>query len=188
MNDTPNPNMIKMGAATAVGYVLGRTKKGRAGLTLALWLAGGNKYTPKNLVRTGVLTVARHPETAALVSQLRGSLAQAGRQAMRATVEARAASLTTSLQQRTEALSKVGEQGAGAAGKGGKQQDEGPQEEREPAGEQGEQDQRGQQGEQDEQEPEGRGEDTSRQSQRPSGRTPAQRTPQKSSSTEGVKG
>ena len=37
---TVNPAMLKLGAVALGGYVLGRMKKGRAAIGLALWAAG----------------------------------------------------------------------------------------------------------------------------------------------------
>ena len=45
---------VKIGAAVVGGYVLGRTKKGRAAIRLAMWLAGTD-YRPGELVRTDAL-------------------------------------------------------------------------------------------------------------------------------------
>ena len=44
---------VKIAGAVVGGYVLGRTKKGRLAIKMALWLAG-NDYRPANLLRNGV--------------------------------------------------------------------------------------------------------------------------------------
>src|SRR3954467_13340384 len=58
---TPNPAMLKLGAVALAGYVLGRFKKGRAAVGLAMW-AGGMRADPKRLVREGLLNLANSNE------------------------------------------------------------------------------------------------------------------------------
>lgn len=91
----------KIGAAVAGGYLLGRTKRGRLALGLALLLAG---YRPSTGLRKGLLQLADNPEIGKLTSQLRGPLGMAGRKAAEAVIAAQAARLTDQLSRRTEAL------------------------------------------------------------------------------------
>ena len=97
-------DMLKLGAAAVGGYVLGRTKKGKAGLTLALWAAGGNKYTAGNLLRSGVIRLVRTPQAQAMIGELRETVVHAGQEAMTGAVQARATAMTDALQRRTETL------------------------------------------------------------------------------------
>lgn len=126
-----NNDVAKIGAAVAGGYLLGRTKKGKAALGMALWLAGSRTgLQPRALVREGLMALARSPQTAELVSQLRGPVLEAGRRAAITTLETQARTLTGALQQRTalleeagggaEAAGKAGQDAAGKAGKTGK--------------------------------------------------------------------
>src|SRR3954465_1887878 len=75
---TPNPAMLKLGAVALGGYVLGRLKKGRAAMGLALW-AAGVKADPKRLLREGLLNLANSDEGRQLLTQLRGPVLEAGR-------------------------------------------------------------------------------------------------------------
>lgn len=100
-------DMLKLGAAAVGGYVLGRTKKGKAGLTLALWAAGGNKYTAGNLLRSGVIRLVRTPQAQAMIGELRETVVHAGQEAVTGAVQARATAMTDALQRRTETLAGV---------------------------------------------------------------------------------
>jgi hypothetical protein len=101
MNDS-----AKIGLAIAGGYVLGRTKKGKAALGLALWMASSRLgIRPGQLAREGLTKLAATPQIAALGSQLRGPVAQAGRRAAVATLESRMERFADSLQERTSSLS-----------------------------------------------------------------------------------
>ncbi|NJC68330.1 hypothetical protein HC031_01135 [Planosporangium thailandense] len=91
---------VKLGAAVAGGYLLGRTKKGKAAIGLALWLSGkriGNS-------REALTRLAASPELARLAAQVRGPLLEAAQRAVTATIESRTTALADSLQQRTERL------------------------------------------------------------------------------------
>src|SRR3954471_14248519 len=101
----PNPSMLKMGGVALAGYVLGRMKKGRAAVGLAMW-AAGVKADPKALIRQGLLTLANSDEGKELLMQLRGPMLQAGRKAAGATIEGQVAALTSALQKRTEKLNE----------------------------------------------------------------------------------
>src|SRR3954463_14583641 len=93
----PNPSMLKLGGVALVGYVLGRSKKGRAAVGLAMW-AAGVKADPKELLRQGVLNLAQSDQRRELLTQLRAPLLQAGRKAAGATLETQVAALTSALQ------------------------------------------------------------------------------------------
>src|SRR5919206_3574045 len=95
--------MLKLGAVALGAYVLGRMKKGRAAVALAMW-AAGVRADPKRLLREGLLTLANSDEGKELLSQLRGPMLEAGRKAAGATIEGQVAALTAALQKRTEAI------------------------------------------------------------------------------------
>ena len=139
MNDNSRANMLKVGAAAAGGYVLGRTKKGKAGLSLALWAAGGNKYTAGNLLRSGLIRLVRTPQAQAMIGELRETVVHAGQQAVTGAVQARASAMTDALQRRTETLAGVvskpgAEKSEPEAGQGEQDAEQGEQEaEQEPA-------------------------------------------------------
>src|SRR6266550_1787376 len=92
----------KVGAAAAGGYVLGRTKKAKAAIGLAMWLAGRRR--PADLARDQATKLLTSPQVMDLISQLRGPLLAAGRQAALSVVEGQAGKLTNNLQRRTEKL------------------------------------------------------------------------------------
>src|ERR1700712_2061707 len=105
----PTPSMLKLGAVALGGYVLGRLKKGRAAVGLAMW-AAGVRADPKALLRQGLMNLANSDEGKELLSQLRGPMLQAGRKAAGATIEGQVAALTAALQKRTAALTEGPEQ------------------------------------------------------------------------------
>jgi hypothetical protein len=93
---------VKVGAAAAGGYVLGRTKKAKAAIGLAMWLAG--RPRPADLARDQASKLLTSPQVMDLISQLRGPLLAAGRQAALSVVEGQAGKLSNNLQRRTEKL------------------------------------------------------------------------------------
>src|SRR6476646_1799334 len=97
----PNPSMLKLGGVALAGYVLGRFKKGRAAVGLAMW-AAGVKADPKALLRQGLMSLASSEEGKELLSQLRGPMLEAGRKVAGATIEGQVSALTSALQKRTE--------------------------------------------------------------------------------------
>jgi hypothetical protein len=99
----PNPGMMKLGGVALAAYLLGRMKKGKAAVGLAMW-AAGVKMDPKQLLREGLLSIANSAEGKQLLTQLRGPVLQAGRQAAGATIEGQVAALTAALEKRTAAL------------------------------------------------------------------------------------
>src|SRR3954452_22921556 len=101
----PNPSMLKLGGVALAGYVLGRLKKGRAAVGLAMW-AAGVKADPKALLRQGLLNLANSDEGRDLLMQLRGPMLEAGRRAAGATIEGQMSALTAALQKRTSLLTE----------------------------------------------------------------------------------
>ena len=99
----PNPGKMKLGGVALAAYLLGRMKKGKAAVGLAMW-AAGVKMDPKQLLREGLLSIANSNEGKELLTQLRGPVLQAGRQAAGATIESQVAALTAALEKRTAAL------------------------------------------------------------------------------------
>jgi len=93
---------VKIGAAAAGGYLLGRTKKAKAAIGLAMWLAGRRR--PADLARDQTVKLLSSPQVLDLVAQLRGPLLTAGKQAALAVVEGQAGKLSDNLQRRTEKL------------------------------------------------------------------------------------
>src|SRR4051794_16605104 len=108
-----NPGMLKLGGVALAAYLLGRMKKGRAAIGLAMW-AAGVKMDPKQLVRDGLLNLASSDQGKELIAQLRGPALEAGRKAATATIEGQVAALTSALEKRTQAISD------GVGGAGGK--------------------------------------------------------------------
>jgi hypothetical protein len=103
-----NTDALKVGGAVVGGYLLGRTKKARAVASLALW-ATGNRYRVRDVARDGVVRLAQSPEVSKTASELTGPLLEASRRAALAVVQAQAQRLTQDLQNRTSALTDVGE-------------------------------------------------------------------------------
>ena len=93
---------VKIGSAAAGGYLLGRTKKAKAAIGLAMWLAGRRR--PADLARDQASKLLTSPQVMDLISQLRGPLLAAGRQAALSVVEGQAGKLSNNLQRRTEKL------------------------------------------------------------------------------------
>src|SRR4051812_40493549 len=117
-----NPGMLKLGGVALAAYVLGRMKKGRAALGLAMW-AAGMKMDPKELLRQGVLNLANSDQGKELLAQVRGPALEAGRKAAAATIEGQMAALTSALEKRTQSITtgvdEAGEQAGDAADKAG---------------------------------------------------------------------
>jgi len=103
----PEGNSPKAQLAAAVfgGYVLGRTKKGGAALSLATWLSG-NEAGPRAMAmaRKGLSQVAKAEQVAQIMQQIRGPLMEATQQA----VLSRVTAISDQLTARMQALSEVG--------------------------------------------------------------------------------
>ncbi|GII20525.1 hypothetical protein [Planosporangium mesophilum] len=91
---------VKLGAAVVGGYLLGRTKKGKAAIGLALWLSGKRMDN----TRDALMRLVTSPELAKITGQVRGPLLAAAGRAVTATIESRTNALADSLQQRTSQL------------------------------------------------------------------------------------
>ncbi|ONH50781.1 hypothetical protein CcI49_36650 [Frankia sp. CcI49] len=94
---------VKCALALMGGYVLGRTKKAKAAISLGLWLSG-RKYHPKDILRDQAGRLARSTDGEQLINQLRGPATEAGRRAAVAMYEAQINRLSDTLAQRTERL------------------------------------------------------------------------------------
>jgi len=92
-------------AAVIGGYVLGRTKKGGAALSLASWLSG-NQAGPQAMAmaRKGLSTVAKSEQVAEIMQHIRGPLLDAAQKA----VLSRVTAISDQLTARMQALSEVG--------------------------------------------------------------------------------
>ncbi|EFC84219.1 hypothetical protein [Parafrankia sp. EUN1f] len=94
---------VKCALALIGGYVLGRTKKAKAAISLGMWLSGRN-YHAKDILRDQVGRLTRSTDGEKLISQLRGPATEAGRRAAVAMYEAQINRLSDTLAQRTERL------------------------------------------------------------------------------------
>ena len=112
-NPTPAPEgkspKAKLAAAVIGGYVLGRTKKGGAALTLASWLSG-NQAGPQamSMARKGLTQVAQSEQAAQIMKQVRGPLMEAAQKAATQAVLSRVTAISNGLTARAQALSEVG--------------------------------------------------------------------------------
>jgi hypothetical protein len=112
-NPTPAPEgkstKTKLAAAVIGGYVLGRTKKGGAALTLASWLSG-NQAGPQamSMARKGLTQVAQSEQAAQIMKQVRGPLMEAAQKAATQAVLSRVTAISNGLTARAQALSEVG--------------------------------------------------------------------------------
>ena len=106
---------IKIGTAALGGYVLGRTKKAKAAIGLALWLSGRGR--PRDIAREQVAKALQSDRGQELLSQLRGPVLSAGRQAAVSVFESQAGRLSDALQQRTELVGATAE-GTGRRARG----------------------------------------------------------------------
>jgi hypothetical protein len=101
--------IVKIGAqvaiGVAVGYLLGRTRKGRLALTLAAAGATGKfAGNPRQLVKQGATLLGSSPELKSLTDDVRGRLVDAGKAAAVTATSGRINALTSRLEERTEAL------------------------------------------------------------------------------------
>ncbi|HLM22522.1 MAG TPA: hypothetical protein VK390_13495 [Propionibacteriaceae bacterium] len=112
-NPTPAPEgksaKTKLAAAVIGGYVLGRTKKGGAALTLASWLSG-NQAGPQamSMARKGLTQVAQSEQAAQIMKQVRGPLMEAAQKAATQAVLSRVTAISNGLTARAQVLSEVG--------------------------------------------------------------------------------
>ena len=112
-NPTPTPEgkspQTRLAAAVIAGYVLGRTKKGGAALTLASWLSG-NQAGPQamSMARKGLTQVVQSEQAAQIMKQVRGPLMEAAQKAATQAVLSRVTAISDGLTARAQALSEVG--------------------------------------------------------------------------------
>src|SRR3954452_22584405 len=95
---------VKIAAATVGGYLLGRTKKAKTAIGLALWLSGHGRA--RDVARDQVLKLLQTDRGQELVGELRGPLLAAGRQAAMSVFEAQAGRVGGRLEQRAQALTE----------------------------------------------------------------------------------
>jgi hypothetical protein len=111
-NATPAPEgksaKTKLAAAVIGGYVLGRTKKGGAALTLASWLSG-NQAGPQamSMARKGLTQVARSEQAAQIMKQVRGPLMEAAQKAATQAVLSRVTAIANGTTEPTNDLTKI---------------------------------------------------------------------------------
>ncbi|CUU59818.1 hypothetical protein Ga0074812_13223 [Parafrankia irregularis] len=94
---------VKCALALMGGYVLGRTKKAKAAISLGMWLSGRN-YHAKDILRDQVGRLTRSTDGEQLINQLKGPATEAGRRAAVAVYESQINRLSDTLAQRTERL------------------------------------------------------------------------------------
>jgi hypothetical protein len=94
---------VKLMVAGGVGYILGRTRKGKAALKFALW-AGGHDANLKDLVRGQAMRLLASEEGRNLLAQLRGPVIESGRKAALSGYERRVGAVTRGLSQRTSEI------------------------------------------------------------------------------------
>jgi hypothetical protein len=112
---------VKIGTAALGGYLLGRTKKAKAAISLALWLSG--KGRPRDFLRDQAAKALQSDRGQELMTQLRGPVMSAGRQAALSVFEAQAGRLGENLQRRTDDLGEVtGGASASKRGRGSSKQ------------------------------------------------------------------
>ncbi|MFI8824777.1 hypothetical protein [Streptomyces sp. NPDC053431] len=92
-------NTAKIGTALIGGYVLGRTKKGKLALGVAMALAG-SRVKPAQVGKT----LARSPFLSDVNEQVRGELMTAGKAAATTVLNAKAGHLADTLHDRTAGL------------------------------------------------------------------------------------
>jgi len=96
---------VRIGLAVGLGYLLGRTGKGR--LALMLLGVGATRRLGKNpaaLVKEGVDVLGSSPEVKTLTETVRGRLVEAGKAAAVSAVSNRVDTLTGKIEERTGAL------------------------------------------------------------------------------------
>jgi hypothetical protein len=96
----------RIGAAALGGYVLGRTKKAKAALGLAMWLSGRGR--PRDFARDQAVKALQSDRGQELLAQLRGPVVSAGKQAAVSVFESQAGKLGDTLSKRTGQLTEAG--------------------------------------------------------------------------------
>ena len=93
---------LKIGAAAMGGYFLGRTKKAKAAISLALWLSGRGR--PRDIARDQAVRLLKTERAQDLIGQMRGPILAVGKDAALALFESQAGRLSDNLQKRTDVL------------------------------------------------------------------------------------
>jgi len=93
---------LKIGAAALGGYFLGRTKKAKAAISLALWLSGRGR--PRDIARDQAVRLLKTDRAQDLIGQMRGPILAVGKDAALALFESQAGRLSDNLQKRTDVL------------------------------------------------------------------------------------
>jgi hypothetical protein len=93
---------LKIGAAALGGYVLGRTKKAKTAIGLALWLSG--KGRPRDMARNQAARLLKSDRAQELLGQVRGPILSAGKDAALSMFESQAGRLSENLQRRTDRI------------------------------------------------------------------------------------
>jgi hypothetical protein len=96
---------VRIGVAVGLGYLLGRTRKGRLALMLVGASATGRLGKgPTTLVKQGVDLLGSSPEVKTLADTVRGRLVDAGKAAAVSAVSNRVDTLTGKIEERTGTL------------------------------------------------------------------------------------
>lgn len=103
---------IKIGTAALGGYVLGRTRKAKAAIGLALWLSGRGRM--RDMARDQAAKLLSSERGQELLTQLRGPLLGTGKQAALSLFESQAGRLSDTLHSRTEKLGALAPTGRAA--------------------------------------------------------------------------
>lgn len=93
---------IKIGTAALGGYVLGRTRKAKAAIGLALWLSGRGRM--RDMARDQAIRLLTTDRGQDLQGELQGPVLGSGKQAALSLFETRAGRLSDALHARTERL------------------------------------------------------------------------------------
>lgn len=102
MSDSPK---AALAASIAVGYLLGRSSKGKLALAVATYMASGRLQTkPQELLAAGVERIGDSPQLSQLADQVRSELMTVGREALKAAFDRRLGTFADSLADRTKAL------------------------------------------------------------------------------------
>lgn len=104
---------LKVGLALVVGYFLGRHRRFKLAIALAVAGATGRLGgVGGNLLEQGMKLAGSSPELEKIVDSVRGELFQAGKAAAKAATTRQVTSLSTKLQERAESLQRAAEAAA----------------------------------------------------------------------------
>jgi hypothetical protein len=105
---------LKVAVAVALGYFLGRHRRFKLAIALAVAGATGRLGGARgNLLEQGMKLVSSSPELEKIVNSVRGELFEAGKAAAKAAASRQVGSLSTKLQDRAEALQHAANVAAG---------------------------------------------------------------------------